>query len=67
MAMAMAVEAGAQAALMAPTEVLAQQHWQTLEQYLANSRVRRAILTGSLSPKTDRAMVRGIGVAVITR
>lgn len=40
-----------QAILMAPTEVLAQQHWQTLEQYLANSRVRRALLTGSLSPK----------------
>ncbi|MBI3823111.1 MAG: ATP-dependent DNA helicase RecG [Planctomycetes bacterium] len=40
-----------QAILMAPTEVLAQQHWQTLEQYLANSRVRRALLTGSLAPK----------------
>ena len=40
-----------QAVLVAPTEVLAQQHWRTLEQYLANSRVRRALLTGSLSPK----------------
>jgi ATP-dependent DNA helicase RecG len=35
-----------QAILMAPTEVLAQQHWQTFEQYLAKSRVRRALLTG---------------------
>jgi ATP-dependent DNA helicase RecG len=35
-----------QAILMAPTEVLAQQHWQTLEHYLAKSRVRRALLTG---------------------
>jgi ATP-dependent DNA helicase RecG len=40
-----------QAIIMAPTEVLAQQHWQTIDQYLANSRVRRALLTGSLSPK----------------
>jgi len=28
-----------QTILMAPTEVLAQQHWQTIEQYLAKSRV----------------------------
>ena len=46
-----------QAILMAPTEVLAQQHWQTLEHYLANSRVRRTLLTGSLSPKErERAL-----------
>ena len=37
-----------QAILMAPTEVLARQHWQTLERYLANSRVRRRLLTGGL-------------------
>ncbi len=50
-AMLVAVANKHQAILMAPTEVLAQQHWRTLEQYLAKSRVRRAILTGSLSPK----------------
>jgi ATP-dependent DNA helicase RecG len=38
-----------QAALMAPTELLANQHWQTLDQYLRNSRVRRLLLTGALS------------------
>src|SRR5439155_13516369 len=42
------------AALMAPTEVLARQHWRTLEAYLANSRVRRLLLTGALSPKERR-------------
>ena len=43
-----------QAALMAPTEVLARQHWRTLEGYLAKSRVRRLLLTGALSPKERR-------------
>src|SRR5207253_8172280 len=43
-----------QAALMAPTEVLARQHWRTLESYLGASRVRRLLLTGALSPKERR-------------
>src|SRR5262245_57087488 len=38
-----------QAALMAPTELLARQHWHTLDQYLHQSRVRRVMLTGSMS------------------
>lgn len=38
-----------QAALLAPTEVLARQHWHTLNRYLAKSRVRRLLLTGNLS------------------
>ncbi|MBI3462481.1 MAG: DEAD/DEAH box helicase, partial [Planctomycetes bacterium] len=47
-ALLLAVAHGYQAVLMAPTEVLAQQHWQTLEQYLSHSRVRRQLLTGAL-------------------
>src|SRR5207245_4814281 len=46
-----------QAALMAPTEVLARQHWHTIEKYLAASRVRRALLTGSLSAKERRRLL----------
>ncbi len=49
-----------QAIIMAPTEVLAQQHWQTLEQYLAKSRVRRALLTGSLSSKERERTLNGL-------
>ena len=49
-----------QAALMAPTEVLARQHAQTLEQYLANSRVRRLLLTGALTQKERRAALAAI-------
>lgn len=40
-----------QTALMAPTEVLARQHWRTLEGYLSQSRVRRLLLTGSLTSR----------------
>jgi ATP-dependent DNA helicase RecG len=43
-----------QAILMAPTEVLARQHSQTLERYLAHSRVRRLLLTGGLTAKQRR-------------
>jgi ATP-dependent DNA helicase RecG len=43
-----------QAVFMAPTEVLARQHWHTLERYLAHSRVRRLLLTGGLTPKERR-------------
>ncbi len=38
-----------QAALMAPTELLARQHWRTLDHYLSKSRVRRVLLTGSIT------------------
>ena len=48
-AMLLAVAHGCQAALMAPTEVLARQHLHTLEKLLAESRVRMALLSGGLS------------------
>ena len=46
MAMLAAVEAGAQAALLAPTEILARQHYDTLSRQLAGLPVNVAILTG---------------------
>jgi ATP-dependent DNA helicase RecG len=49
-----------QAILMAPTEVLAQQHWRTLETYLAQSRVRRLLLTGALSSRQRRQALEEI-------
>jgi ATP-dependent DNA helicase RecG len=50
-AMLLCVAHGYQAALMAPTEVLAQQHAGTLAKSLASSRVRIGLLTGSLGRK----------------
>ena len=38
-----------QAAIMAPTEILAQQHFNSIERYLDDSRVRRTLLRGKLS------------------
>ena len=46
LAMAAAVEAGAQAALMAPTELLARQHLQTISSFGAAASLRIALLTG---------------------
>ena len=50
-AMLTAVAHGRQAALMAPTEVLANQHWHTVQTALRHSRVERQLLTGRLTPK----------------
>ena len=44
--MLIAVESGAQAALMAPTEILARQHLETLTRLTSGSGVRVALLTG---------------------
>jgi ATP-dependent DNA helicase RecG len=46
LAMAPAVETGAQAALMAPTEILARQHLKTIEAFAAPAGLRIALLTG---------------------
>ncbi|QOJ13161.1 MAG: ATP-dependent DNA helicase RecG [Planctomycetia bacterium] len=43
-----------QAAIMAPTEILAQQHFQSIEKYLAGSRVRRALLRGGAAGRRER-------------
>ena len=53
-AMLLAVAHGHQAVLMAPTEVLARQHWRTLSSDLQNSKVRMALLTGTLSTAQRR-------------
>jgi ATP-dependent DNA helicase RecG len=45
-AMAIAVEAGTQAALMAPTEVLARQHLETIAPIAAAAKLRVGLLTG---------------------
>ena len=53
-AMLVCVAHGKQAALMAPTEILARQHAETLAQLLEASRVKWALLAGGLA-KSERA------------
>jgi len=50
-AMLVAIESGRQAALMVPTEILAEQHGRTTRKLLAGLPVNIAVITGSLSPK----------------
>jgi len=57
MAMLVAVEAGAQAALMAPTEILARQHAKTLEPLCEAAGIRMAVLTGRDKGKAREAIV----------
>jgi ATP-dependent DNA helicase RecG len=53
-AMLRAVEHGAQAALMAPTETLAEQHFATIQRLLGGENVSCALLTGSTAARARR-------------
>ena len=58
MAMAIAVEAGAQAALMAPTEVLARQHLETIAPLAEAAGLRLGLLTGREKGKPREALLK---------
>jgi ATP-dependent DNA helicase RecG len=47
----LAVANKTQVAIMAPTEILADQHFLSIERYLKNSNVRRILITGGLTGK----------------
>jgi ATP-dependent DNA helicase RecG len=55
-----AVEAGMQGALLAPTEILARQHFANLQQLLAGLPVNIAILTGRDKGKAREATLMGL-------
>ncbi|MBR6044407.1 MAG: ATP-dependent DNA helicase RecG [Ruminococcus sp.] len=55
-----AVKNGYQAALMAPTEILASQHYETLSGFLEPLGIKVALLTGSLTPKNKSALKEAI-------
>lgn len=56
MIMLLAIDNGYQATLMAPTEILATQHYETLSKQLADMPVKVALLTGSTKQK-DRKQI----------
>ena len=64
-AMLLAVAHGAQAVMMAPTEVLARQHAMTIDRLLASSRVRRGQLTGGLASGRRAALIEDIAAGKV--
>ena len=60
MAILTAAEQGAQAALMAPTEILARQHFATIEPLAAEIGVPVALITGRDKGKKRQALVDGL-------
>jgi len=60
MALLTAVEAGAQGALLAPTEILARQHFKTLSRQLAGLPVTVAILTGRDKGRARESTLMGL-------
>ncbi len=60
MAMLAAVEAGAQAALLAPTEILARQHFDSVSRMLSGLSVNVAILTGREKGRARESTLMGL-------
>ena len=60
-----AAKNGVQCALMAPTELLAEQHARTLEALLAPAGVRVALLTGSVKGKQKKALLAALSAGEI--
>ncbi len=62
--MLIAVENNCQAAFMAPTEILAQQHYRTIKGFLDQLQVTCSLLIGGLKPTERRAIYRDIETGV---
>lgn len=60
MSMLMAIDNGYQACLMAPTEILANQHYETIKQLLYGMDVRVELLTGSVKKRRREPILKGL-------
>lgn len=65
LAMARAVEAGAMAVFMAPTEILARQHLETLEPLCEAANIRLALLTGREKGKKRAQILAALEAGVV--
>ncbi len=66
MAMLLAIDNGFQASLMAPTEILAQQHYQGINELLAPLAVSVVLLTGSVKGKDRKQILKGLAEGSIS-
>lgn len=60
MSMLMAIDNGYQACIMAPTEILSEQHYSNMKRYLGEMGVRVELLTGSIKGKRREAILAGL-------
>jgi ATP-dependent DNA helicase RecG len=58
--MLLAVDNGFQACLMAPTEILSQQHYKSISELLEKMSVRVALLTGSIKGKARKQILKDV-------
>lgn len=65
LALAKAAENGYQGCIMAPTEILAVQHYETLKEYLAPFGMRVALLTGGMRVKERRNLLMDLELGLI--
>ncbi len=61
-----AARSGWQSALMAPTEILAEQHYQTFSRLLEGTGIRIALLTGSVTVSARREIYAGLASGEIS-
>ncbi len=60
MTMLIAIDNGYQACIMAPTEILAEQHFETFKHFLSDMSVRVELLTGTVKGKRRREVLEGL-------
>jgi ATP-dependent DNA helicase RecG len=60
MAMLIALDNGYQACIMAPTEILAEQHLATIKEFLRDMNVRVELLTGTVKGKLRKEVLAGL-------
>lgn len=61
----LAVANKSQVAIMAPTEILAAQHFLSIERYLKNSKVKRLLITGGLTGKKRTQLLKQINTGEV--
>lgn len=60
LALLKAVDSGYQAALMAPTEILAEQHYFNLSRYMHGLGIKMALITGGIDKKGKNSILAGV-------